>query len=164
VFNDQILGVYEKVPNNPGDKILKAENSAFKRLDTSDKEQVTTIKGVRPMAKAAVKALGLLYGGVDVIQDANNNVYVLEVNSSPSLNTLNLDRWVEAVAEYLAGHNNNKAPKEQVAAAPRAVGNARVVPAPVEVAPARENVDAVTRWLREQAQTKGYTITNISLS
>jgi hypothetical protein len=101
VFNDQIVGVYEKLPREEGAKIFKAENCDFRRIDLADKAQTTRIKGVRPMAKIAVKALGLLFGGVDVIMDANGNAYVLEVNSSPSLNTLNLDRWVEVFTEYL---------------------------------------------------------------
>lgn len=103
VFNNEILGVYEKIPNNPGDKILKAENCDFKRLDLANREITNRIKDVRPMAKTAVKALGLLYGGVDVIMDANNGVFVLEVNSSPALNGPNIDRWIEAIQTYL--HN-----------------------------------------------------------
>jgi hypothetical protein len=101
VFNDEIIGVYEKVPHRANDKILKAENCDFRRLDTASKAAMAGIKGVRPMAKAAVKALGLVHGGVDVIIDANNNSYVLEVNSSPALNEPNIERWVQAFAEYL---------------------------------------------------------------
>lgn len=42
-------------------------------------------KAVRRAAKAAVKALGLDFGAVDVIVDKEGKVYCLEVNSSPGL-------------------------------------------------------------------------------
>jgi hypothetical protein len=159
VFNDTIIGVYEKLPRNTSDKIYKAENCDFRRIDTADKEQASRIKGVRPMAKVAVKALGLLFGGVDVILDASGNVYVLEVNSSPSLNGPNLQRWIEAFNEYLGVHSAQ--PDAVTANAPRIQEQVAPVQEPE---PVREPVENVTRWLREQAANRGYSITSITLS
>lgn len=41
--------------------------------------------GIRPLAKAAIKALGLDFGGVDIVVGMDGTPYVLEVNSAPEL-------------------------------------------------------------------------------
>lgn len=55
-------------------------------------------------AKKAVSALGYDFGAVDLITDAEGQVYVLEVNSAPAINEAGLgkyryriNRWVESV-------------------------------------------------------------------
>lgn len=101
VFNGKVIGVYEKIPSSPDDKIYKNDNCDFRRIDLANDSMRKTIKGVRPAAKKAVEALGLLYGGVDVVMDENNSPFVLEVNSSPSLNSLNVPRWAENIVSYL---------------------------------------------------------------
>jgi len=40
---------------------------------------------IKAIAKAAMSCLGLDFGAVDVIKSVNNNLYVLEVNTAPSL-------------------------------------------------------------------------------
>ena len=101
VFNDKVLGVYEKIPNDPSLPYWKSDFCQFKRLDMSDDDVRKSIKGVRPMAKAATKALGMLFSGVDVIIDSNNDVYVNEVNSAPSLNSTNIERWANEIEQYI---------------------------------------------------------------
>ena len=61
------------------------------------------------MARAAVEALGLIHGGVDIVKDAAGNWFILEVNSSPALNEPNLERWGPAISEYLSGDNREQA-------------------------------------------------------
>jgi len=51
--------------------------------------------------KAAVKALGLVYGGVDVAIGRDGTAYVLEVNSAPALNEPNMDRWAILFKNYI---------------------------------------------------------------
>jgi len=100
VMGDTIMGVYRKKPNNIGDKILKAENCHFHRCgDATD--SLFSEKG-RTMAIKAVQALGLDFAGVDIIYDKDTKkYYVLEVNSSPSLNTENIKRFTDLVlAKY----------------------------------------------------------------
>lgn len=96
VFNGTTIGVYEKRPNDGNySGLLKAENCSFVRID-----QNIVDRGVRPIAKKSVEALGLLFGGVDVMINSSGKIVVSEVNSSPSLNTLNIDRWAEAIKKY----------------------------------------------------------------
>lgn len=93
IYNDRTIGVYEKEPYEADTKIYKDDTCRFRRIDQGGRVP----SGIRPLARQAVSALGLLFGGVDVIIDLDtNNKYVLEVNSAPALNGPNLDRWVEA--------------------------------------------------------------------
>ena len=50
---------------------------------------------------AAVRALGLDFGAVDVLLMDNGNVAVLEVNSAPGMEGTTLDRWTEALRQYI---------------------------------------------------------------
>lgn len=101
VFRDRVIGVYEKIPQDRSALIYKDSNCSFRRVDLSDRHQRSSIYGVRPNAKAAISALGLDFGGVDVVQDSNGYSYVLEVNSAPSLNTENIARWCDKFVESL---------------------------------------------------------------
>lgn len=83
VCNNRTVGVQLKVPTgtNPCADIKTGGNGyGFKLL--SDNEIPT---GIRPVARAAITALGLDFGGVDLIVDAANRAYVLEVNTAPEL-------------------------------------------------------------------------------
>lgn len=101
VFQGRTIGIYEKIPNDPSVKIYKNETCDFRRVDQSSRDAMEGLRGMRPMARAAVEALGLLFGGVDVLLDARGNFYVTEVNSSPALNEPNLKRWGDSIEEYL---------------------------------------------------------------
>ena len=100
VFNDRVIGVYEKEPNEGESGLIrKAENCRFRRVDRATEN----IEGVQPIAKQAVKALDMLFGGVDVIEDREGKLYVTEVNSAPALNTPNLARWGREIINYIEG-------------------------------------------------------------
>ena len=101
VFDGSTVGVYEKIPNTPDEVIYKDANCRFRRVNTNDECQRDDIIGARPLAVKAVKALGLVSGGVDVIKDIDGNWYVLEVNSAPGLNTPNVTRFVDRFEEYI---------------------------------------------------------------
>ena len=101
VFGGKTIGVYEKIPHDQNQQYCKNDNCDFRRIDTSDESQRSLIKGVRPEARKAVDALGLLFGGVDVIISRSGEVFVNEVNSAPALNGPNLERYFEAIQEYL---------------------------------------------------------------
>jgi len=49
----------------------------------------------------AVNSLGLLFGGVDLLRDKDQNVYVSEVNSAPALNSTNINRYVDKITDYI---------------------------------------------------------------
>lgn len=56
---------------------------------------------VKEQAIAAVKALGLDFGGVDIALDCGNNVCVFEVNSAPGLEGTSVRLFAEALKRQL---------------------------------------------------------------
>lgn len=95
VFDGKIMGVYRKQPNNETDKLLKADNCHFHRcvMDNTKFGQ----EGIDLSIKA-VQAVGLMFGGVDIVYDKTTKKYtILEVNSSPSLNSANIKRFIDLV-------------------------------------------------------------------
>ena len=101
VFRGKILGIYEKIPmilgseNRP--KLFKSDTCNFVKCDP-------TISRVDPEAQKlcidSVVALGLDFGGVDLIRNKNAEFTICEVNSAPSLNSLNLKRWTNEIEEF----------------------------------------------------------------
>jgi glutathione synthase/RimK-type ligase-like ATP-grasp enzyme len=97
VFNGEILAVYEKIPNDENVMLFKSYNCKFSAVNLSN----TRLKDVDLQRSIdAVNALGLLFGGVDLCRCRNGETYVLEVNSSPSLNSININRYIEKITEY----------------------------------------------------------------
>lgn len=98
VFNGEVIAVYEKIPQLEEVKLFKSHNCKFSLIDItrsrlkSDDLQVCI---------NAVNSLGLLFGGVDLMRDKDQNVFVSEVNSAPSLNGTNIDRYVSKITEYV---------------------------------------------------------------
>jgi glutathione synthase/RimK-type ligase-like ATP-grasp enzyme len=83
VCGNRTMGVQKKVPtgDNPNHDIKTGGNGYGFRLLAEN--EIPT--GIRPVARAAITALGLDFGGVDVIVGVDGNVYVLEVNTAPEL-------------------------------------------------------------------------------
>ena len=52
-------------------------------------------------AIAAVAALGLDFGGVDIVEDIARNVYVLEVNTAPHLTPYSAEKFASAIKEFV---------------------------------------------------------------
>lgn len=113
VFNGKILGVYEKRPQSNDARILKDDNCDFVRLNMANREHAQYCRGARPIAKRAVAALGLLFGGCDIIKDTDGNCFVLEVNSAPALNGPNLVRWANAINEFIQNPVINELNEEE---------------------------------------------------
>jgi hypothetical protein len=87
VFRDSIMGVYQKVPLSGVPALYNQDTCTFRRIP-----QPEVPRGVMAMCKRAVAAIGLDFAGVDVVLSTDNNIYVLEVNSSPGLSDTNIDR------------------------------------------------------------------------
>ena len=104
MFEDKCIGIYEKIPIDPNSKLRKQYNSKFVRLDRSKPEVMSYISGAIPMAKLAHNAIGLTYSGVDVMRDKDGIWWVNEVNSSPGLNSLNIERVGGLMIDFI---NNN---------------------------------------------------------
>lgn len=112
VFNGKVLGAYEKVPlvlptaadqnphaseNRP--KLFKSDTCKFVRCDLGLEGSRLT-QAAQELCISSVSALGLVFGGVDLVRDKNGGFTIIEVNSAPGLNGLNVERWVEAIREY----------------------------------------------------------------
>ena len=97
VFDGQILEIYEKVPREENVRISKAHNCDFKRVN---KENCRVSLEDQEMCIKAVNALGLTFAGVDLLRDKDQNCFVSEVNSAPSLNSLNIERYFTKIMEY----------------------------------------------------------------
>lgn len=98
VFNGEVIAIYEKIPNEEGVRLFKAHNCHFE-LKTPENCKLN-IQNQQECIKA-VNALGLLFGGVDVIRDKDQNIFISEVNSAPALNGTNIDRYVTKITEYI---------------------------------------------------------------
>jgi|CXWL01.1.fsa_nt_gi glutathione synthase/RimK-type ligase-like ATP-grasp enzyme len=83
VCNDTTMAVQLKVPLR-SDQSTEIRTTAggwgFRLLDENE-----IPIGLRPVARAATKALGLDYAGVDMIHGEDGKFYVLELNSAPHL-------------------------------------------------------------------------------
>lgn len=83
VCNDRTVGVQLKVPtrDNANPDIKTGGNGyGFRLLAESEIPH-----GIRPVARDAIRALGLDFGGVDLINTTDGRVLVLEVNTAPEL-------------------------------------------------------------------------------
>ncbi len=97
VFDGKILSMYEKVPNDPTHRpaLFKVDNCKFNLVNSAI--SLCDSRG-QSVAIDSVKALGLIYGAVDLIRTQNGKRFVIcEVNSSAGLNSLNVKRLVDAI-------------------------------------------------------------------
>lgn len=101
VFNSEIVSIYEKIPREQGElpKLFKSHNCKFSRVNPENSRCDAT---GQKMAIDAVNALGLLFGGVDLIRTRDGRFFVCEVNSAPGLNSTNVDRWIEKIRAYVS--------------------------------------------------------------
>ena len=98
VFNGEVIALYEKIPNEEGIKLFKSFNCHFELKDASN--CLLTLVDQQKCIDA-VNALGLLFGGVDMVRSKGKNTYVIEVNSAPALNSTNIDRYVDKITDYV---------------------------------------------------------------
>ena len=103
MWRGRVLGTYFKVPKDAASKAKLARTYRngweMKWQDTQQVDQ-----GILNASKAAVKALGLDFGGVDVLQGQDGNFYVLEVNTAPGANgikSIALNNLADKIAEWV---------------------------------------------------------------
>lgn len=103
VFGDEVIGVYEKTPLEDEiteTSIMKDDNSKFTKCNPELK--LRCHEEAQSMCIQAVKSLGLDFGGVDIIRERDTGkFYIIEVNSSPSLNSYNINRYVQKFLEFI---------------------------------------------------------------
>lgn len=86
--------------NQHANQIVKSHAEGWK-FKTIDNTATTVLKKLSDMSIAAVKAVGLDFGAVDCGVAENGDVFVLEVNSGPSLEGVSLDKWVAKFENYI---------------------------------------------------------------
>jgi hypothetical protein len=100
VFGGKIIDIHEK-------RFIGKDKKKFEILcDTDDwmwcRKGVHLSVSQRKAAVDAVAALGLDFGGVDlVVEKGTNKPFVLEVNSAPWLGTINAKKYAEAIKELM---------------------------------------------------------------
>jgi len=103
VFGNEVIGVYEKIPTEgeiTESSIMKDHNSKFNKCNLQMKLRCN--EEAQAMCVKAVKALDLDFGGVDIIRERDTNkFYIVEVNSSPSLNSYNINKYIEKFVEFV---------------------------------------------------------------
>jgi len=98
VFNGEVIAIYEKIANEENTKLFKSHNCHF---ELKNKDNCKLSLANQQVCIDAVNSLGLLFGGVDVLRDKDQNIFISEVNSAPGLNGTNIDRYVNKITEYL---------------------------------------------------------------
>jgi len=104
VFDGEVIAIYEKIPNEDSDGIIrKDDNSKFSRCNP---ENTRCNERAQKICIDAVNALGLTFGGVDIIRQRKikgykRRFFVTEVNSSPALNSNMVEKYVDKFAEYI---------------------------------------------------------------
>lgn len=88
---------YLERPELKGDGYIK--NHAHGYVFATPKRALN--KSRQEAAVAAVEALGLDFGAVDMVVDKQGQEYVLEVNTAPALSPLRIEHYVKALRECL---------------------------------------------------------------
>ena len=107
VFQDKAFAIQEKVYKGPGEYAVFLRNNRFgfkfeKRDNLRGNNELLNTHSI-----AAVKALGLDFGAVDVLLGKDGRYYVLEVNTMPAIDSVkrssgvrlakHISKWAEAL-------------------------------------------------------------------
>lgn len=132
--------------------LLSKEHTAPDRIVRSNKRgwkfkgvaPTNVTKDIRDVSLAAVKALGLDFGAVDLVIDLEGNPFILEVNSAPGLEGTAFDKWTEALKGKLAEMTKPKEKPKPKAKPKKAVQAAETEETPVG-AKASETVEGTSK-------------------
>jgi hypothetical protein len=98
VVNGEVVKVHEKRLRSEADNHPWIRNAETGWVFLEPREEAPPDQ----LAIDAVDALGLDFGAIDVVrEEGTGDHYVLEVNSAPSLDEANLERYGEALAEQV---------------------------------------------------------------
>lgn len=106
VANGRAVWVAKKTPGNPEDVAWNvARGGRFDNVRWDD----WPLKAVKKSVEA-FELSGLDFGGVDVMVDKNNNVFVLEINSAPSQTSPYRQQCVAKVFDYIVENGTKTIP------------------------------------------------------
>lgn len=107
VFQDKVIDVQEKRREN-GAKEKENYNQYIRSHQNGwvfCREGIEEPPQLRSVAFAAINALGLDFGGVDIIYNkAENQCYALEVNTAPGIEGQTISSYQQAIENYVQNH------------------------------------------------------------
>lgn len=106
IFNDEVIRVTRKVfRGHDKDGVPVTQEGIIKNDTYGWGHNNVNVDNLNPefisASKKALKAIGLDFGAVDLLISTNEKPYVLEVNSSPRLNSIGLEIYAEAIKNYV---------------------------------------------------------------
>jgi hypothetical protein len=105
VFNGKVIDTHEKIfkGTNPAEwEICSCQDEHDDSVWTWKRTGVVLPEPARIESVKAVAALGLDFGGVDVVTSKEGSAFILEVNTAPWLGTVNVKKYAKAVLEAAA--------------------------------------------------------------
>jgi glutathione synthase/RimK-type ligase-like ATP-grasp enzyme len=107
VFNGEAIDIAQK-RRRAGAKVNN-EVRSWRNGWIFARENINPPEGLREIGVAAVKALGLNFGAVDVVwNEKKNRCYVLEVNTAPAIQETTVERYADAIAKYVRKYAANR--------------------------------------------------------
>ena len=115
IVKEDLEGKIDNVNNEDLDRIL---NAAVKRITLPDRiirsnkrgwkfSRITRVpEELISKAVLALRAIGLDFGAVDMVETLEGNCFVIEVNTGPGLKGTSYERWLEKFRTYLSENNN----------------------------------------------------------
>lgn len=103
VFKGQVVDVQKKRKRD-GWRDNENYSSEIRNLSTGwvfTREDVVEPEGLRELAIASVQALGLDFGAVDIIHNTKKGLFVLEVNTAPGLEGQTVEKYGQAIINYI---------------------------------------------------------------
>lgn len=102
VFNGKAIDVAQK--RRRRDANVNNQVRSWRNGWVFARENLKPPRELKEIGVAAVKALGLTFGAVDVIwQEKSDKCFVLEVNTAPAIEGTTVERYADAIKEYI-GH------------------------------------------------------------
>jgi glutathione synthase/RimK-type ligase-like ATP-grasp enzyme len=111
VVNGTVIDVQQKKKRRDLVDRLPERNTLVRNLANGwifAHEDVVEPDGLRDLGIAAVRAVGLDFGAVDIIWNEHQNLcYVLEVNTAPGLCETTCQKYVDAFAQFFGDEHGN---------------------------------------------------------
>lgn len=104
VFNNQVIDFQQKKRSKPKDQVdmkIRSHDHGWNFC----REGVSISEEAKNIAISAVKALGLTFGAVDLIQTKKGKIFVLEVNTAPGLEGKTVESYGNAILTYITQEN-----------------------------------------------------------
>ena len=128
------IDLLSKEHTNP-DRIIRSNKRGWKFQGVAP---TNVKKAVRETALAALKAIELDFGAVDLVLDLDGNPFILEVNSAPGLEGTALEKWTAALKAKIAEETK---PKEKPKPKKAAVVETEEVPVGAKASETVESFD-----------------------